>query len=91
LQTRFRWQLASTESSGAKQGYTAAILVKESRFVQMCVFGSLQRNLSSLDFSKVISDIVTIADECDSQLKQAMLSYPTPTITSKGPKGLKRA
>jgi hypothetical protein len=31
-----------------------------------------------VDFSKVLADVITIADEVDSQLKQAMLSYNTP-------------
>jgi hypothetical protein len=30
-----------------------------------------------VDFSKVLADVITIADEVDSQLKQAMLSYNT--------------
>jgi hypothetical protein len=37
--------------------------------------------LRSVDFSKVLLDVVTIADECDSQLKQAMLSYVKPEPT----------
>ncbi len=57
------------------QGYTAAMIVEESRFLQVCIFSTLQRNLTCLDFSKVLSDIVVIADECDSQLKQAILCY----------------
>jgi hypothetical protein len=28
-----------------------------------------------VDFSKVLLDVVTIADEVDSQLKQALMSY----------------
>jgi hypothetical protein len=28
-----------------------------------------------VDFSKVLLDVITIADEVDSQLKQAMVSY----------------
>jgi hypothetical protein len=31
-----------------------------------------------VDFSKVLLDVITIADEVDSQLKQAMLSYVEP-------------
>jgi DNA-binding response OmpR family regulator len=57
------------------QGYTAPMVVEESRFLQVSIFETLQRNLSSVDFSRVFSDVATIADECDSQLKQAMLSY----------------
>jgi RsbT co-antagonist protein rsbRD N-terminal domain len=58
-----------------QQGYTAAMVVEESRFLQVTIFETLHRNLGSVDFSRVLPDIVTIADECDSQLKQAMLSY----------------
>jgi hypothetical protein len=57
------------------QGYTAAMIVEESRFLQVCIFSTLQQNLTCLDFSKVLSDIVIIADECDSQLRQAILCY----------------
>jgi len=31
-----------------------------------------------VDFSKVLGDVITIADEVDSQLKQAVLSYVEP-------------
>jgi hypothetical protein len=34
--------------------------------------------LVGVDFSKLLLDIVMIADEVDSQLKQAMFSYVTP-------------
>jgi hypothetical protein len=51
------------------------MVVEESRFLQVSIFETLHRNLRSVDFNKVLPDIVTIADECDSQLKQAMLSY----------------
>jgi hypothetical protein len=60
-----------------RQGYTAAMIVEESRFLQVSIFSTLQRNLTCLDFSKVLSDVVVIADECDSQLKQAILCYQT--------------
>jgi hypothetical protein len=58
-----------------QQGYTAPMVVEESRFLQVSIFETLHRNLRSVDFGRVLPDIVTIADECDSQLKQAMLSY----------------
>jgi hypothetical protein len=64
------------------QGYTATMLVEESRILQVSIFGTLQKNLRSVDFSKVLRDVVTIADEVDSQLKQAMLSYVIPPLTS---------
>jgi CheY-like chemotaxis protein len=61
-----------------KQGYTAAMLVEESRILQVSIFNTIQNNLSKVDFSKVLLDVITIADEVDSQLKQAMLSYSHP-------------
>jgi hypothetical protein len=68
---------AAREHGGIRlqQGYTAAMVVEESRFLQVSIFSTLHRNLSCLDFTKVLSDIVTIADECDSQLKQAVICY----------------
>ncbi len=60
------------------QGYTAAMVVEESRILQVSIFNTLQNNLDRVDFSKVLGDVITIADEVDSQLKQAMLSYTIP-------------
>jgi DNA-binding response OmpR family regulator len=62
-----------------EQGYTAAMVVEESRILQVSIFRTLQTNLSGVDFSRLLLDVVTIADEVDSQLKQAMFSYVTPT------------
>ena len=61
-----------------KQGYTVAMVVEESRILQVSIFSTLQNNLARVDFSKVLLDVVTIADEVDSQLKQAMYSYVEP-------------
>jgi DNA-binding response OmpR family regulator len=57
------------------QGYTPAMLVHDSRILQVTLFGTLQKNLSALDFSVLLPDVMTIADEVDSQLTQAMDSY----------------
>ena len=57
------------------QGYTPAMLVHESRILQVTIFGTLQINLESLDFSLVLPDVMTIADEVDAQLTQSMDSY----------------
>jgi hypothetical protein len=54
------------------------MLVEESRILQVSIFNTIQNNLSRVDFSKVLLDVITIADEVDSQLKQAMLSYSNP-------------
>jgi DNA-binding response OmpR family regulator len=58
-----------------QQGYTPAMLVHESRILQVTLFGTLQNNLSSLDFSLLLPDVMTIADEVDAQLTQSMESY----------------
>ncbi|MGA1985893.1 MAG: response regulator [Candidatus Sulfotelmatobacter sp.] len=58
-----------------QQGYTPAMLVHESRILQVTLFGTLQSNLRVLDFSRVLPDVMTIADEVDAQLTQSMDSY----------------
>ena len=65
-----------------RQGYTPAMVVEESRILQVSIFNTLQKNLAKVDFSKVLLDVITIADEVDSQLKQAMLSYVAPIPNS---------
>jgi len=63
-----------------EQGYTVPMVVEESRILQISIFRTLQRNLRSVDFSKVLLDVVTIADEVDSQLKQALSSFVSPRM-----------
>jgi DNA-binding response OmpR family regulator/uncharacterized protein YejL (UPF0352 family) len=58
-----------------RQGYTAAQMVEESRVLQVSIFNTLQKNLASIDFSVLLIGVMTIADEVDSQLSQAMKSY----------------
>jgi len=58
-----------------QQGYTPAMLVHESRILQVTLFGTLQSNLTLLDFSLLLPDVMTIADEVDAQLTQSMDSY----------------
>ena len=57
------------------QGYTASMMVEESRMLQVSVFHTLQKNLARIDFSVLLTEVMTIADEIDSQLSQAMKSY----------------
>jgi len=57
------------------QGYTIAMMVEESRLLQVSIFNSLQNNLAVVDFDTVLLDIMAIADEVDSQLKQAVLGF----------------
>ena len=43
--------------------------------IQMTCFGILQKNLKALDLRPLLPEVVTIADETDSKLTQAMDSY----------------
>jgi hypothetical protein len=58
-----------------KQGYTVPMIVDESRILEITIFGMLEKNLASVDFGQVLGDVVTVADEVDSQLKQTILGY----------------
>jgi len=63
---------------GAKrreQGYTPAMIVNESRILQVSIFETLQKNLHIIDTTLLMGNIMTIADEVDSQLAQAMSGY----------------
>ena len=61
-----------------QQGYTAAMLVEESRILQVCIFKTLRTNLNAVDLALVLTDVMTIADEVDSQLTQTMASFSQP-------------
>src|ERR1700737_1862447 len=58
-----------------KQGYTVAMAVEESRLLQVSIFTTLHRNVKQLEFSALLPDVVTIADEVDAQLKEQMLRF----------------
>jgi hypothetical protein len=57
------------------QGYSSGMLIHDSRILQVTIFGTLHENLSLLDFSLLLPDVMTIADEVDSQLAQTMESF----------------
>jgi len=58
-----------------QQGYSAAMLVEESRMLQVSIFQTLQNNLHKVDFSLLLTGVMAIADVVDSQLAQQMASY----------------
>jgi DNA-binding response OmpR family regulator len=58
-----------------RQGYSVTMMVEESRNLQVSIFSTLQNNLGSADFSTLLLDVMTIADEVDLQLKQSLLGY----------------
>jgi len=57
------------------QSYTPEMLVIESRILQVTLFGTLKDNMNALDFSLLLPDVMTIADEVDALLTQTMGSY----------------
>jgi len=57
------------------QGYSIPMIVEESRILQVSIFHTLQKNLSTVDFNLLLTDVMTIADEVDSQLKQTLTSF----------------
>jgi CheY-like chemotaxis protein len=57
------------------QGYSPAMMVHESRILQVTLFGTLRSNVNALDFSLLLPDVMTIADEVDAQLTQSMESF----------------
>jgi hypothetical protein len=44
----------------------------QARTLQVCFFGTLQKNLAIISFGIVLIDIMIIADGVDSELSQAM-------------------
>jgi hypothetical protein len=58
-----------------KQGYSVAMMVEESRLLQVSIFTTLHQNVKQLEFDALLPDVVTIADEVDAQLKEQMLRF----------------
>jgi hypothetical protein len=58
-----------------EQGYTAAMMVEESRMLQVSIFQTLQLHVKEESPDELLLDVMAIADEVDSQLAQAMTSY----------------
>jgi hypothetical protein len=59
----------------SEQGYSVAMVVEESRLLQVSIFSMLHKNQEHLEFGTVLPAVVTIADEVDAQLKQQMLRF----------------
>jgi DNA-binding response OmpR family regulator len=57
------------------QGYSIPMIIEESRMLQVSLFHTLQINLNRVDFSLLLTDVMTIADEVDLQLKQTIVSF----------------
>lgn len=63
-----------------RQGYSAAMLVEESRMLQVSIFHTLQTNLTSIDYSVLLIGVMSIADQIDFQLSQAIASFTGETL-----------
>jgi len=61
-----------------RQGYSAGMLVEESRLFQVVTFQTLHRHYDELDQNQVLLDVMLIADEVDLQLMQAVRCWGTP-------------
>jgi hypothetical protein len=59
------------------------MIVEESRMLQVSIFQTLQNNLATVDFSLLLLGVMSIADEVDSQLAEAMSSYISQSQTDK--------
>jgi hypothetical protein len=54
------------------QGYSAAMLVEESRVLQVATFNTLHLHHSELSQDRMLLDIMVIADEADAQLTETV-------------------
>jgi hypothetical protein len=59
------------------QGYSPAMLVEESRLLQVVTFQTLQIHQNELDRDQLLLDVMVIADEVDLQLMHAVRSWET--------------
>ena len=57
------------------QGYSIPMVIEESRILQVSIINTMQTNLNTVDFSLLLVDVMIIADEVDSQLKQTIISF----------------
>ena len=58
-----------------EQGYSAAMLVEESRIFQVATFRTLHLYQNKLDQRQVLLDVITIADEADRQLGETVRGF----------------
>lgn len=67
------------------QGYSAAMMVEESRMLQVSIFQTLQLHVEDTEPGVLLLYVMAIADEVDSQLAQAMSSYISEAIVDAKP------
>ncbi|HEY1502125.1 MAG TPA: hypothetical protein VGF88_21290 [Acidobacteriaceae bacterium] len=64
------------------QGYSIPMIIEESRMLQVSIFQTLQTNQNVVDFSFLLNDVTIIADEVDSQLRQAIVSFTESAVAT---------
>jgi len=69
-----------------KQGYSAAMLVEESRMLEVSIFDTLRKNDQRVDVSVLLLDVMVIADEADLQLAEAMTGFTGEVKADEKPK-----
>jgi hypothetical protein len=57
-----------------RQGYSASMVIEESRVFQVATFSTLHVHQSELDPAQLLLDVMIIADEVDAQLKETVRS-----------------
>jgi hypothetical protein len=57
------------------QGYSVPMMVEESRLLQVSIFETLHLHQKVLDTNILLEDVMTIADECDAQLKHTVETF----------------
>jgi hypothetical protein len=62
------------------QGYSAKMLIQESRIFQVATFNTLHLHQSELDPNQVLLDAMVIADEVDAQLMETVSSLMGATV-----------
>jgi hypothetical protein len=60
------------------QGYSASMLIEESRVFQVVTFGTLHLHQGELDPNQLLLDVMVIADEVDAQLMETVRSLMEP-------------
>jgi hypothetical protein len=60
------------------QGYSPAMLVEESRLLEVVTFQTLQLHQGEIDQDELLPAIIIIADEADLQLAQAVSCWERP-------------
>lgn len=62
---RSRLRRVITGTLCRKRGYRAAMLIEESRLLEVYLFTTLHKSSTQLDLIKLLADVVTVVDELD--------------------------